>query len=200
MRLPVLFPNYKREDLPSIGAVLSKTEIGPDDMVAHFATVKGMSNIGLMGYSDGENHYSYPEFSVDKAKSLIDTAASLADFIIIDCSSDLGEPMNLAAISKSDTVFRLCNPSLKSISFFSSQLPLYSDPKYKLDNQIVGLVENEQDIYMPVEEAKQHFKSVSFTVPYCRDIKQQVSDGSLLESVKDRGFNSQMKVIAEKVV
>jgi hypothetical protein len=92
--LPVLFPNYKCEDLPSVGTVLSKTEIEPDDMVAHFVTVKGMSNIGFMGYTDGENHFSYPEFSVDKAKHLIDAATSMADFVIIDCTSDLNEAFN----------------------------------------------------------------------------------------------------------
>jgi MinD-like ATPase involved in chromosome partitioning or flagellar assembly len=198
--LPVLFPNCKLEDLPSVGAVLSKTEIEQDDMITHLVTVKDMRNIGFMGYSYGENHFSYPDVSVDKSKSLIEAATSLADFVIIDCSSDLNEPFNFAAISKSDTMFRLCSPTLKSISFFSSQLPIYGDMKYKLDDQIVGLIESEQEVYMPIEEAKQHFTNVRFTVPYCREIKQQMLDGNLLESVKDKSFNLKMKAIAEKVV
>ena len=65
---------------------------------------------------------------------------SLVDFVIVDCNSSLDNLLSATAVEQADTVIRLATPDLKSISFFSSQLPLYSDPKFKTEQHIEVVV------------------------------------------------------------
>ena len=69
----------------------------------------------------------------------------------------------------------------------------------KLSNN-KGINVPDEDLYMPIEEAKSHLHDVSFTVPYSRLVKQQMLDGKLYESVNDKRFNEKFKAIVEKVV
>ena len=53
---------------------------------------------------------------------------------------------------------------------------------------------------MPIEDAKKRNPDVRFTVPYCREVKQQMLDGKLYAEISDEKFNEKLRAIAEKVV
>ena len=53
---------------------------------------------------------------------------------------------------------------------------------------------------MPIEDAKKRIPDVRFTIPYCREVKQQMLDGKLYAEVTDKKFNEKLRAIAEKVV
>ena len=118
----------------------------------------------------------------------------------MDCTSSLSNILSTTAVEQADTVLRLATPDLKSISYFSSQLPLYADPKYKMEQHIIVLNTTEKEVFMPVEEAKTHFKNISFTLPYCRTLREQNIDGDLLKAITDKRYIGTLKMIAEKVV
>ena len=199
--LPVLFPFDKTEDLGSVGIPLSKTEVEQGEIINNLVTVKDMQNFGFIGYKTGENKYSYPKFGRAKAEDLLIELCRLADYVIVDCTSDLdGNILAQTAIEKADQIIRLSSPDLKSMSFYLSQLSLYSDSKYRLDEHIHGINTPNVDVFMPIEEAKSHFHDVSFTVPYSRQVKQQMLDGRLYYKVADKKFNEKFKAIVEKVV
>lgn len=122
--LPVIFPNYKKEDVFSIGVSLSKTELTQEDIIKQIVTVKGKQNLGFLGFIDGENKYTYPSFDESKVRSLFNILSTLADYIIIDCTSSLTNPLSKVAIKESDEVIRLATPDLKSVSYYSSQMSL----------------------------------------------------------------------------
>jgi len=197
--LPVIFPNYRKEDLGSIGIPLSKTEIDKHDVINQIVTIKNKQNLGFLGYCDGENKYTYPKYDSEKVRELYSILRSLADVIIIDCTSNLKNLLSMTAIKEDDEVIRLNTPTLKSISYSYSQLPLYSDPIYRLRHQIEGLNVTE-NLYMPIEEAKSQLHDVRFTLTYSRAVKQQMLDGNLYELVNDKNFNDKIKAIANKVV
>ena len=46
--LPVIFPNYKKEDMFSVGAVLAKTEITQEDAIKQLVTVNQRQNFGVL--------------------------------------------------------------------------------------------------------------------------------------------------------
>ena len=192
--LPVLFPNRKAGDLRSIGAVLSQTEITEDAVLQSLVTTDKAKNIGFLGFTDGENRYSYPEFSAEKAAALLDAAASLADTIIVDCGNKLTGRLAFAAIRKAHAIFRICKPDLKAISFFASQTPLYGDPKYRTGEHQTVLNVQEQELYMPIQEAAQHFKS-DFTLPYTSEIRRQALNGQFFDKVTNPAFNKAMNKV-----
>ena len=105
-----------------------------------------------------------------------------------------------ASIEKADQILRLSSPDLQSISFFLSQLPVYGDSKYRLDDHIVGLNTPNVDVFMPIEEAKTQLGEVSFTVPFSVQVKEQMQQGKLHVKTSDKRFEARMNDIAGKVV
>ncbi len=163
-------------------------------------TVKDTQNFCFLGFTDGENKYTYPAFDATKVRDLYSVLSSLADYVIIDCTNSLKNPLSKVAVREADEVIRLSSPNLKSISYFVSQLPLYSDPMFRLEEHIEGICVTDEDLYMPIDDAKSHLHDVRFTIPYSRAVKQQMLDGNLFESVNDKKFNDKFKAIVEKVV
>ena len=198
--LPVVFPNYKKEDMFSVGAVLAKTEILQEDVIRQLVTIKQKQNFGFLGFTDGENKYTYPTFDETKVRSLFAVLSTLADFVIVDCTSNLKNPISKVAIKEADDVIRLATPELKSVSFYSSQFPLYADPVFRLDQHIQGINVPDADLYMPIDEAKSRLHDPRFVIPYSRAVKEQMLDGKLTESVNDRKFNEKFKAIVDKIV
>ena len=182
--LPIIFPNYKKEDLCSVGVALSKTDIDRHEVVRQMVTVKDKQNFCFLGFTDGENKYTYPAFDATKVRSLYSVLASLADYVIIDCTSSLKNPLSKVAVREADEVIRLSAPNLKSVSYLASQLPLYIDPMFRLEEHIQGICVTDADLYMPIDEAKAQLHDVRFTIPYSRAVKQQMLDGNLYEVVK----------------
>ena len=104
------------------------------------------------------------------------------------------------AIEKADQIIRLSSPDLKSMSFYLSQLSVYSDSKYRLDEHIHGINTPNVDVFMPIEEAKAQLGEVSFTLPFSRSVKEQMQQGKLHVRTSDKRFESRMQDIASQVV
>ena len=69
--LPVVFPNYRKEDMFSVGAALAKTDIAQEDVIRQLVTIKQKQNFGFLGFTDGENRYTYPSFDETKVRSVV---------------------------------------------------------------------------------------------------------------------------------
>lgn len=66
--IPVIFPNFRSEDVFSVGTILSKPDFFADDVVSNMVMTKDRMNLGYLGYKDSENHHSFPEYTDKKAK------------------------------------------------------------------------------------------------------------------------------------
>lgn len=199
--LPVIFPNEKTEDVGSVGIPLSKVEADRDDVIKNLVVAKNRQNFGFIGYRAGDNKFTYPKFGRAKAEALLVELCKLANYVIVDCTSNLeNNVLSSVALEMSEQIIRLASPDLKSISFFLSQLPVYADEKYRLSEHIQGINTPNEDVFMPIEETKSHLKDVRFSVPYCEEVKLQMQKGALTESTQDKVFNSRMREIAGKVV
>ena len=73
--LPVLFPSFKAENLYSIGNALSQTDITQEGVVKQIVQLKDKMNIGFLGFKDGDNLHSYPQFR-DVHSAVITTQAT----------------------------------------------------------------------------------------------------------------------------
>lgn len=197
--LPVLFANRKPDELYSVGAPLSQTEVTKDEVIRAMNTVKGRQNFAALGFKDGENVNTYPQFDGQRIDSLFKVLKDLADFVIVDCVSGRGNLLSDRTLVNADEAIRLATPDLRCMSFYASQMPLYLDPKYRLSEQAQGLTLTQADVYLPVEDVKQYLKGVSFTLPYCRDLRQQMEDGLLLKSVADKKYRAKLYAIAERM-
>ena len=109
----------------SLGALLSAMQITQESILKACIPVSGNRYMTVMSYLHGENDRTYAKYSKERIVDLFILIKHLADHIIIDCSSHIGEDLfSRAALELSDQVIRLTSPDLKAISFFDSCLPL----------------------------------------------------------------------------
>jgi hypothetical protein len=101
---------------------------------------------------------------------------------------------------ESDSVLRLANCDLKSISYLSSQLPLLRDSKWDADKQYkIGSNLKPQE---GIEYINQVLGSVAFKLPHSQELEEQYLAGNLFGdlSMKDsRAFRKEIEKIAREV-
>lgn len=198
--LPVLFPYNKSEEMFSIGTILSKPEITLDDILKNMVVTKNKSNIGFIGFKDCENQYSYPTFSKEKIETFFVLMKELVDVVIVDCSSYIKSPLTEVALMKADAVVRMVTPTANSISFFSSQLPILNDPKYKCNQHFICMTIPDNGVFNPVNEAISYYKNIEVTFYHCEALKLQYIKGVLLDNIADKKFDKSFKLFIDKVV
>ena len=128
--LPVWLPEQIIQTNASVGQVLSSVEIDTTLVASHVTVLKSYPFIGLMGYSAGENPLSYPEVKYAMVLQLVNAAAKLVDFVILDCSSNMTNVFTPAAIESGDLVIRLLTPDLKGVR--------YPSPRGVKTEEIIG--------------------------------------------------------------
>lgn len=199
MRVPsmaYIFPHSKSSDLFSIGKALDKTDIYTEDVLKQLVPVKTMRNFGFFGYTAGENKYSYPRPTEDKITALFRVMKEIADYVIVDCVSDMDDLITRIAINRADSVIQMAAPDLKSIAYYTSQAEMFE----AIAERIRVLCIRDRDVYLPIEEVKSHFKDVSIILPYSRPLKQQVITGTLSERLSDIHYRKQVSAITKRVM
>lgn len=196
--LPVLFPLMKADELHSVGNVLKSPEVTSDLLLENMVVCRERSNMGYMGFCDGENEHSYPRFDREKARQLLKAAGQIADYVLVDCASNLRNPLAAAAVTGADTVLRLATPDLMSLSYYSSQMPLYADPVYRLQEHIQGLTMKQA--VMPLEEARQFFQNTAFTLPFSFALRRQLDEGKLTRKTGDKKYGAKLQAVAKRIV
>ncbi|MDD4510738.1 MAG: ParA family protein, partial [Oscillospiraceae bacterium] len=164
-------------------------------------TLKKNSYLTILGMKKGENEYTYPPYSEIQAKELLHELREVAPFVVVDCGSYIANDiLSAVALMEANSVLRLANADLKSISYLSSQLPLLRDSKWDADKQykVAANVKPQQ----AGKQIGQALGSVAFTLPYSQELEEQYLAGNLLAelSLKDsRQFRKEIEKIAKEV-
>ena len=200
--LPLLVPPSDLETEKSLGSILAAVKINANLILQNSMTLKKNKHISLIGMLKGENAFSYPKYTSQQAKQLLDTLRDIADFIIVDCSSHLSDDvLSTVSLMEADAVLRLINCDLKSISYLSSQMSLLADAKFKTEKQIK--VANDVRSIHSGENIEQLLGGVSFTVPHCCTVETQYLTGELLKHTPakrdTKDFRQAIEEIAREV-
>ena len=121
--------------------------------------------------------------------------------MVIDCGSYIANDiLSAVALMEADSVLRLANADLKSISYLSSQLPLLRDAKWDTDKQYKTASN------VKSQQARGSHESgagdSAFTLPHSAELEGQYLAGNLLAdlSMKDsRVFRKEIEKIAREV-
>jgi len=119
----------------------------------------------------------------------------------VDCGSYIANDiLSAVALMEADSVLRLANCDLKSISYFSSQLPLLKDAKWDADKQYK--VAANVKPFQAADHIGKVLGSVTFKLPYSQELEEQYLAGNLFSdlSLKDsRAFRKELEKIIEEV-
>ncbi|MDO4563681.1 MAG: AAA family ATPase [Clostridia bacterium] len=196
--LPLLVPPTELENEKSLGSILAAARINETLILQNAITLKKNRHISVIGMLKGENAFTYPKYTADQAKQLLDGLRSIADYIIIDCSAHLSDDvLSTLALIESDCVLRLINCDLKSISYLSSQLPLLADSKFKVEKQLKA-ANNLKSIHSG-ENIEQVLGGVSFTIPHSDIIEQQYLTGELLKNTPVKRETKEFRRVIEEI-
>lgn len=196
--LPLLVPPSDIETEKSLGSILAAARISQNLILQNCITLKRNSHISLIGMLKGENAFSYPKYTGEQAKQLLDNLREIADYIVIDCSSHLSDDvLSTMSLIESDCVLRLINCDLKSISYLSSQLPLLTDVKFKTDKQLK--VANDVKSIHSGENIEQVLGGVSFTIPHSVIVEEQYLTGELLRDTPTKRETKAFRGVIEEI-
>lgn len=199
--LPCICPPSDLEYEKSLGSILAAAHVNEALIKHNMITHKKLSYLTILGMLKGENEYTYPPYSENQAMELIENLREIAPFIIIDCGSYIANDiLSALALMEADSVLRLANCDLKSISYLSSQLPLLRDSKWDADKQykIGSNLKPQQGL----DHISQALGSVAFKLPYSEELEGQYLAGDLFKdlSMKDsRPFRKEIEKIAKEV-
>jgi MinD-like ATPase involved in chromosome partitioning or flagellar assembly len=149
----------------------------------------------------GENVFTYPPYNAELATELIEHLRDIAPYVIVDCGSAIAaDILSAVALMEADSVLRLVNCDLKSISYLSSQLPLLKDNKWDADKQY-KVASN-----IKTNEASEHIEqvlgNVVFKIPHSDELENQALAGDLFRdlALKDsRDFRKEIEKISKEV-
>lgn len=199
--LPCICPASELECERSLGSVLAAAHVSENLVKHNCVTHKRLSYLTMLGMLKGENEYTYPPYSETQARELIECLRELAPYVVIDCGSYIANDiLSAVALMEADSVLRLANCDLKSVSYLSSQLPLLRDNKWDADKQYKtasNLRPNQAG-----EHIGQVLGSVAFRLPHSPELESQYLAGNLLAdlSMKDsRGFRKEIEKICGEV-
>lgn len=195
--LSYLFPRSKDTDLFSLGVALDKTTVTTEDILKQTVTTDNMKDFGFLGFKTGENKYSYAKPTEDKVKEFFVACGNIAPIVIVDCSSNFDDIVSEIAMREANVNIQIISPDLRSMGYYSAYEEKYdtiSDRCIK----VINLMDN--DIFLPIEEVKTHFKGVDFILPYSQPLKQQAITGTLTDKIKDEKYRTICLDIAKKVL
>jgi len=104
----------------SLGSILSATHVTEPLVKYNMITHKKMSYLTMIGMLKGENEYTYASYSKVQAEEFIESLRKIAPFVIVDCGSYIANDiLSAVTLLECDSVLRLANCDLKSISYLS---------------------------------------------------------------------------------
>lgn len=199
--LPCICPPGDLEYERSLGSILAATHVTDLLIKQNCVTHKKLDYLTIIGMLKGENVFTYPPYTQELASELIGHLRDVAPYVIIDCGSAIAyDILSAVALLEADSVLRLVNCDLKSVSYLSSQLPLLKDQKWDADKQykIASNVKSNQ--------AGEHMESVlgntAFKLPHSDELESLALAGNLLGelTLKDsRSFRREIARLAKEV-
>ena len=199
--LPCICPGSELECERSLGTILAAARIGESLIKHNCVTHKRLGYLTILGMQKGENEYTYPPYTEKQATELLDGLREIAPYVVIDCGSYIANDiLSAVVLMEADSVLRLANADLKSVSYLSSQLPLLRDSKWDAEKQykVACNVKPRQ----AGEQIGQALGSVAFTLTHSPELEEQYLAGNLLAdlSLKDsRPFRKEIEKIAKEV-
>ena len=198
--LPCICPPSELECERSLGSILAAVRIGENLIKNNMITLKHSSYLTILGMQKGENEYTYPPYTEKQAAELLAGLRDIATYVIIDCGSYIANDiLSAVALMEADSVLRLANCDLKSVSYFSSQLPLLKDSKWDADKQykVAANIKPQQ----AADHIGQVLGNVAFRLQHSPELEEQYLAGNLLSdlTMKDsRPFRKELdKILGE---
>lgn len=196
--LPYVCPSSDLESELSLGNILGAAHVDENLVKQNAILHKKNEYLTMFAMLKGENAFSYAPYTETQARELIHTLRQLADYIIIDCTSNITNDV-LSAISliESDAVLRLVSCDLKSISYLNSQLPLLLDNKFNFNTNKQYKAASNVSSFQADDEIEQIVGGVNFKIPHSDEVYKQFLAGNLFGGLTEKDSKDFRKAVSK---
>lgn len=175
------------KELKSMGNVWVMPDVD-EATIYNSCVVTPSEYICVMGYTPGENAFSYSDSTKENVFKVYEEMRSIVDYVIVDCVPNLAYNMLTAvALETADNVVRIGEATTKSFSFFDSNVPLIVDNRYEKENHIRVLAKTKTT--QPVEIASNRIGN-DIELPYSEEVALQMMEGKLFTTCSDSVYNA----------
>lgn len=176
--VPVIMPNQMRGQ--SMGALWSDPECSSETILKS-CVLTSSKHVCVLGYKGTEDVFAYPDYIKENVYRVYMEIKELADYVIVDCVSPaVYNILSTVALEAADNVIRVGEATLKSFSFFDSNLAMFADSRYRTDEHIRVLSKIKS--FQPKEIASGRLSTTSYELPYEQEIECMMLDGTLLSN------------------
>lgn len=187
---------------PPLPYICPASDIEEENLIKQNAILhKRNEYLTMLAMKNGENAFSYAPFTETQVTELLSELRRMADYIIIDCTSNItNDVLSAVSLIESDAVLRLVSCDLKSISYLNSQLPLLLDNKFNANKQYKA-ASNVGD-FQADENVEQVVGGVSFRIAHSDEVHQQFLTGNMfgaLTGKESKDFRKAVSKIANEV-
>lgn len=194
--LPFICPPSDLEAELSMGNILGAAHVTETLIKQNAILHRKNEYLTMLGMLKGENAFTYPPYTETQAKELLSELRKMADYIVIDCTSNItGDVLSAVSLIESDAVLRLVSCDLKSISYLSSQLPLLLDNKFNANKQYKAA--SNVDDFQADDNIEQVVGGVSFKIPHSEEVYKQFLSGNLFAGLSDKSSKDFRKAVAK---
>ena len=166
--LPYVCPPSDLEAETSLGNILGTAHVDENLIKQNAILHKKNEYLTMLAMLKGETAFSYAPYTDTQARELLAELRRLADYIIIDCTSDItNDALSAVSLIESDAVLRLVSCNLKSME----------DWIFRID--VAGVPERAEDFHK--------MKTETLTLPadeqYMQDIAEALGERNIDECV-----------------
>ena len=194
--LGLLLPHRSSSELFSLGQALDRTEVTEEDIMEELVVFPKRKNFGILAFRLGEDRFSYPSPTPDKADMFVSSLSGICDYIIADTSSSQGDIISAALKRECDVAVELYNPTLKCMIYESARRgadPITEVKKIKVMNV------SSPEKYIPEKDMADKTGS-TLKIRYSPFISHQSQCGLLCENIADAGFKKDIRELTKEVL
>lgn len=194
--LPYVCPSSDLESELSLGNILGVAHVDGNLVKQNAILHKKNEYLTMFAMLKGENAFSYAPYTETQAREFIHALRQLADYIIIDCTSNItNDILSAVSLIESDAVLRLVSCDLKSISYLNSQLPLLLDNKFNANKQYKAA--SNVSSFQADDEIEQIVGGVNFKIPHSDEIYKQFLAGNLFGGLTEKDSKDFRKAVSK---
>jgi MinD-like ATPase involved in chromosome partitioning or flagellar assembly len=178
----IWFPDMAATQQHSLSTIL-ENEITPEGLAGRIHLVN--RRLGVLGYTMGELAMNSLIQRYDTAASLLHIAATLSDYVIVDCQTNITQDhLTFTALEMSGRKIIIHTPDMRGISFRLSNVTMLADSKYNMENAIQVL--NKVRTISPVDSIERVIGNINYTLPFDHRVYRALCEG---ESGKLSGYD-----------
>lgn len=185
-------PSRVISNMNSVGFLFEEGIITVKSVPKFTITHKSNDNIGLIGYCIGDTPITFNEPTYDNVIELIKVADQLADYVILDCDSNMLSDFLAASIEMADDLSFLVTPDIDGTLYLQTFKKMYeSNMKYAQVianmNYILSPVKTFNGSEAFVEQIKNGIESKNnliLEVPYNIEVDVAMGEGKIFDIYK----------------